>query len=359
MKSLLIALTLSASALCLADIAAPPSADEDLPGTLTAAGRISLYRIYFEAGKAVLKKESDPLLERIRDLLAKQPDLRLRIEGHTEARGSSEWNLKLSQARADAVKAWLVAHAIDGGRLEAVGFGETKPIADNRTNEGRARNRRVDLVRLGPGARRGGNGATLSGTVRFSGTALPPIAVKYDAQHCGGPERADSRILIGERNGLADAVVLLVGVPATTSMPPIIEVAHSKCDYQPRMQLVHPDALARISNLDQTLHNTHAYLESETIFNYAQPPGAKPFDKKLDREGVVTLRCDVHPWESGAVVVTRWRGTITDGNGRFEFHDVPAGTWQLKVWHGRMKAEEKPLIIGRDAPATVDFDLKQ
>jgi outer membrane protein OmpA-like peptidoglycan-associated protein len=75
------------------------------------------------------------------------PELKhLSIEGHTDAQGQAERNLDLSQRRANSVKTWLVAHGVDDARLDAKGFGQTKPIADNRTSQGRAQNRRVEFV---------------------------------------------------------------------------------------------------------------------------------------------------------------------------------------------------------------------
>jgi OOP family OmpA-OmpF porin len=68
------------------------------------------------------------------------------VGGHTDSIGSDEYNLRLSQRRAEAVAAWLAAHGIAAARLTAKGFGESKPVADNRTAEGRQRNRRIEIV---------------------------------------------------------------------------------------------------------------------------------------------------------------------------------------------------------------------
>ena len=80
-------------------------------------------------------------------LLNGQPDWKMKIEGHTDSTGTIAGNQTLSQQRAAAVVAWLVKDGIAASRLSAVGLGESKPIADNGTDDGRARNRRVELVR--------------------------------------------------------------------------------------------------------------------------------------------------------------------------------------------------------------------
>ncbi len=81
-------------------------------------------------------------------ILKSRPDLRLAIEGHTDNQGDDAHNQDLSNRRAQAVKAYLVdMHEVDAGRLQTAGFGEGQPVADNSSPEGRAQNRRVELVR--------------------------------------------------------------------------------------------------------------------------------------------------------------------------------------------------------------------
>jgi len=75
------------------------------------------------------------------------PDLKLRVEGHTDNQGSAAANQALSEKRAQAVVAWLVAHGTNASRLAAKGMGQTMPVADNSTQDGRAKNRRVELVK--------------------------------------------------------------------------------------------------------------------------------------------------------------------------------------------------------------------
>ncbi len=104
-------------------------------------------RVYFDTGKATIQSRSHSLLQQVAATLRAHPEItKLRIEGHTDDKGNDASNLKLSQERADSVKAFLIGRNIDPARLEAVGFGETKPIGSNKTSRGRDMNRRVEFV---------------------------------------------------------------------------------------------------------------------------------------------------------------------------------------------------------------------
>ncbi|MCL2101058.1 MAG: OmpA family protein [Fibromonadales bacterium] len=103
--------------------------------------------ILFETGKADLKHELKENLAAIGAILQSLlTESKVTVEGHTDDRGSADFNQKLSEQRANAVMLYLVERGIDSNRLEAVGHGLTRPVADNSTDEGRAKNRRVELV---------------------------------------------------------------------------------------------------------------------------------------------------------------------------------------------------------------------
>ena len=110
-------------------------------------GHVSIYGIYFDTGKAEVKSESQAALKEIAKLLASDPGLKLYVVGHTDSVGRLETNMKLSQARAEAVvQALTKNHGVAATRLKAQGAGQIAPVSSNRTEEGRAKNRRVELV---------------------------------------------------------------------------------------------------------------------------------------------------------------------------------------------------------------------
>ena len=103
-------------------------------------------KVMFEYDKATIKGDSHALLNDVATVIKQHPSIaKIRIEGHTDSDGSDKYNKKLSQDRADAVMQFLVGAGIEANRLEAVGYGEEKPIADNKTDEGKERNRRVEF----------------------------------------------------------------------------------------------------------------------------------------------------------------------------------------------------------------------
>lgn len=119
-----------------------------LGGGLAASGHVAVYGIFFDTNRAEVKPESRPALAEIARLLGQSPALKLKVVGHTDMTGNLEANLKLSQARAEAVVQALVSqHGIAAARLKGYGVGPLAPVASNDTEEGKGRNRRVELVR--------------------------------------------------------------------------------------------------------------------------------------------------------------------------------------------------------------------
>jgi OOP family OmpA-OmpF porin len=114
---------------------------------IAANGRVALYGIYFDTGKADVKAESQPALAEIAKLMKQDASLKILVVGHTDNAGTFDYNLDLSRQRADSVVKSLVSqHGLAAARLKAWGVGYAAPIASNRAEEGKAKNRRVELV---------------------------------------------------------------------------------------------------------------------------------------------------------------------------------------------------------------------
>jgi OOP family OmpA-OmpF porin len=118
----------------------------DILNALNADGYIALY-INFDTGKSDIKTESLPVIDQLAEMMKSNADLKISIEGHTDNVGTAEANKTLSINRGKAVMNALSARSIGASRLSSLGWGQEKPIADNRTEEGKSKNRRVEIVK--------------------------------------------------------------------------------------------------------------------------------------------------------------------------------------------------------------------
>jgi OOP family OmpA-OmpF porin len=130
---------------------APPPPPPPAPPAPAESKKIILRGITFDFNKATIKPEFAPVLDEAEQILKNNPRIRVTIEGHTDSIGSEAYNQRLSERRADAVKRYLVSRGVEADRLETIGYGKSRPIAPNKTPngrdnpEGRAMNRRAEL----------------------------------------------------------------------------------------------------------------------------------------------------------------------------------------------------------------------
>jgi len=135
----------------------------ELKAALDKDGKVLLYGILFDVDKASLKPESVKQLQHIVSLMTTYQELNLEIQGHTDNQGSDAYNRELSEKRAETVCTYLELFGIQPDRLLAAGYGETRPVASNDTKEGRAKNRRVELVKMKAGQQQAHQGTTSPG----------------------------------------------------------------------------------------------------------------------------------------------------------------------------------------------------
>jgi formylglycine-generating enzyme required for sulfatase activity len=122
--------------------------EDNVMKDLDTKGFVDIYGIYFDINKYVVKPESYAIIDQIVKYLQDNPKTRIMIEGHTDNTGNDKANQTLSEKRSKAIKDAIVKKGIDAGRLETIGYGASKPIADNKTAEGRTQNRRVTIKKL-------------------------------------------------------------------------------------------------------------------------------------------------------------------------------------------------------------------
>jgi outer membrane protein OmpA-like peptidoglycan-associated protein len=127
----------------------PPAAGEPAPAPAPEPEpTFVLEGILFDSGAATIADESLPRLDRLVEYMTHRTSVRIRIVGHTDNVGNPRTNLALSTSRAQAVRAYVIEHGIDEARIEATGLGDAEPVAPNDTDEGRARNRRIEAIEI-------------------------------------------------------------------------------------------------------------------------------------------------------------------------------------------------------------------
>jgi len=125
----------------------PASADAAMAGAALGAVQARLGRVVFKPGKAELDPKSEPALDEVAAIMARNPGISVEVRGHTDNTGGADWNVRVSLARAAAVARYLAERrSVDPARLSATGFGGAQPVASNRTEAGRAANRRVEFA---------------------------------------------------------------------------------------------------------------------------------------------------------------------------------------------------------------------
>lgn len=200
---------------------------------------------------------------------------------------------------------------------------------------------------------------TIQGVVKLLGTPPEmPVLKRASDPACrkGGAER-DESVLVND-GLLRNVVVRVTAVPDAAKRPaptePVV-VDQVGCTYTPRVQAAVLGQPIQVLNSDRTLHNVHAYEGKSTLFNRAQPAGAPPI-KAEAKNGIIKLKCDVHPWMT-AYIVTTPHGffDLTGEDGAFEISGLPPGDYTLEAWHERYGTKSIPISVKADGPAKAEF----
>jgi plastocyanin len=198
---------------------------------------------------------------------------------------------------------------------------------------------------------------TITGTVTTKAGSLRPLRVTIDQKVCGD-ELPDEAIVTDAAGRLANAVVTVSGLKARASAS-TSSVMNEKCRFSPRVQIARPNATITTSSSDPILHTTNAQTTAgKTIFNVAIPmPGIK-ITKPVSQAGLLRLSCNTHPWMRGWVLVTDEISALTGADGTFTLNEVPAGNYELRVWHEALKGAPQKVSVTAGKTSAVNFVLQ-
>ena len=188
-------------------------------------------------------------------------------------------------------------------------------------------------------------------------TTLRMVDVTADQSVCG--ERVEDRAaVVDPSGGLENAVIIVTGLPWNDTKPePVIN--NSGCYFVPRVQVAATRSVVVLTSEDDVLHTTHAYDDRQrTLFNIAIPIPGLEIERPLRRPGPVRIECDSHGWMRGWVYVTDDIGTVTASNGQFELQGIPAGTYELTVWHEQFSGQSQQVTVSPDGQTEASFTLR-
>jgi plastocyanin len=205
-------------------------------------------------------------------------------------------------------------------------------------------------------------GGTIAGSVSLSGPAPKAAKVKRTSDPVcakSAKELDDLTITVGKDGKSLDNVFVRVIGPTGTAPAGDVTVDQHECNYEPRVQGAVAGQKIQVKNEDGTLHNVHAYDGTKTLFNQAQPPKSAAIEKSPPATTeVVKLKCDVHPWMAGYVIINKNPYFAVSKDGKYEIKDVPAGTYTIEAWHEKLGTKKQENVkVADGAPAKADFSF--
>ncbi|MBI3604429.1 MAG: carboxypeptidase regulatory-like domain-containing protein [Nitrospirae bacterium] len=204
-------------------------------------------------------------------------------------------------------------------------------------------------------------GGELAGNIKAKGAAPENEVHKviHNPEYCGDSISEETYLVNPENNGLQNTVVSLEGITKGKKHDPATLVLENlKCRFVPHVLAGMAGDSYEIRNGDPILHNTHLRLEGTTILNVAMPENGKNIKKPLTQSGTIGIKCDAHPFMTGALwVFDHPYFAVTDKNGEFKISDIPPGTYKVTIWHEGVPIKEKEVTIAPGGKTNLSADL--
>lgn len=205
-------------------------------------------------------------------------------------------------------------------------------------------------------------GGSLKGRVKVAG-AIPKdevVVVDKDVDHCGSKLPREKYVLSAD-GGVQYAVVFIKGITRGKAIPKSdVLIDNKKCSFHPHVQGGTIGQSMVVRNDDPMLHNTHMYLNKRTIFNAALPRTGMEIKKPINRDGIVEIHCDAHTFMLGWLyVLDHPYVTTTDATGNFTISDIPAGTYDVEIWHEALGVQDQKITVSPNGTAELNVEYKQ
>jgi plastocyanin len=203
-------------------------------------------------------------------------------------------------------------------------------------------------------------GGTVSGTVKYDGTAPAPkpVEVTKNKEVCALHPHFTEDLIVDSGGGIANAVVIVKGAKGDLK-PTEVKFDQKGCDYVPHVIAFPAGSTVDIINSDGILHNIHAYVGSDSLFNLPQAKFKKEIKQVVDKPAVIKVNCDVHEWMHGWWVSTDTPYfAVTDDKGNYSIPNVPPGDYTVEVWQEKLGTQDQKASVKDGATATTNFSMK-
>jgi plastocyanin len=199
---------------------------------------------------------------------------------------------------------------------------------------------------------------TISGKVIVKGFFKPGIlTVGKDKEVCGA-SKTDPALLLSAQGEVKNAVIQIAGSAGKTAPDKEAVLDQVKCEYAPHVLVIPAGTTVKIRNNDGILHNVHTFSNINSPFNRAQPKYLKEFEHTFEKPEYISVKCDVHGWMSGWIVVTeKAHFTVSGADGLFQLADVPLGEHTVEVWHETLGKQTQKVKVAAKETANVLFEF--
>jgi plastocyanin len=194
----------------------------------------------------------------------------------------------------------------------------------------------------------------VQGVVVFAGPDPTPgtLPVTKDEATCGGTVRDES--IVGSGGRIANVAVVVKGAPPPAPGRAVLD--QRRCRFVPHVQAVPVGSSLGLANSDPILHGVRGWMQRRSRFEVAMASeGREDAAAKLDRPGVMQIRCDVHSWMTAYIVVADGPAAVSGPDGRFEIRGVPAGRYTVAAWHERFGEQRVEVTVPESGAAQVEL----